>query len=329
MHAVHTYAGQRDIVCFRVYNSIFEEYRPLEYIESTNTYAWIGSDYIHTTSTRVEMVSYVPKAKLGINGYQYHALFGGRRNSAGQESFIFFVRYGNNNRPVWTRNADTSGAIGAYPYDEWVALDCGSNDGLTASWEGLETGKAGSITSSKNVNGSVPLAIFAINAYNGYGHGYSLADRTVMKLRSFKVYESDVLVHDYIPCRRLSDGALGLYEPYWNQFYVNRGTSDLLAGRDVSKLQIAYEIPDQSQVGYAEVTPSVVVTDYTTGETLTEGVDYTVSYANNTAPGTGRVVLTGIGLYAGEIGGRDFKIYDGGPAVAYPNLSILVEWLIV
>ena len=316
-----TYAGKRDIVCFRVYNSIFEEYRPLEYIESTNTAAWIGSDYIHTTSTRVEMVSYVPKAKLGLNGYQYHALFGGRRNSAGQESFIFFVRYANNNKPVWTRNADTQGANGAYPYDEWVALNCGSNNGLTASWEGLETGNSGSLTSSANVKGSVPLAIFGINAYNGYGHNYSLTDRTVMKLKSFKVYENDKLVHDYIPCRRLSDGAIGLYEPYWNQFYVNRGTSDLLAGRDVAKLQIAYEIPDQPQVGYAAVTPAVVVTDYTTGETLTEGVDYTVSYIDNTAPGTGRVVLTGIGDYVGEIGGRDFKIYDGGPATPYPNLS--------
>ena len=316
-----TYAGQRDIVCFRVYNSIFEEYRPLEYIESTNTAAWIGSDYIHTTSTRVEMVSYVPKAKLGLNSQQYHALFGARRNSNSQESFNFYVRFGNINKPVWTRNAETGGTAGAYPYDEWVALNCGTNNGLTASWEGLETGTYGSLTSSKNVNGSVPLAIFCLNSYNGYGHNYSLTDRTVMKLKSFKVYENDKLVHDYIPCRRLSDGAIGLYEPYWNQFYVNRGTSDLVAGRDVAKLQIAYEIPDQAQVGYAAVTPAVVVTDYTTGETLTEGVDYTVSYVDNTAPGTGRVVLTGIGDYAGEIGGRDFKIYDGGPATPYPNLS--------
>ena len=316
-----TYTGQRDIVCFRVYNSIFEEYRPLEYVEATNNNVWVGSDYIHTTSTRVEVVSCVPKATLGINGSRYQAILGGRRNSASQESFVFFARFNGSNRPVWSRNAETQGTDNSYPYDEWVSLDCGGDNGLVASWEGLETGLTGSLTSSKNVNGSVPLAIFANNVYNGYRLRYSISDYIAMKLKSFKIYENGELVHDYIPCRRLSDGKIGLYERKWNRFFVNRGAGELLAGRDVSKLHIAYEIPDQAQVGYAAVTPAVTVTDYTTGETLTEGVDYTVSYTNNTAPGTGRVVLTGIGVYAGETGGRDFKIFDGGPATPYPVFS--------
>ena len=41
---------------------------------------------------------------------------------------------------------------------------------------------------------------------------------------------------------------------------------------------------------------------------LTEGTDYSVSYLNNTAPGTGSVVLTGMGNYAGTRS-LDFTIY--------------------
>ena len=45
------------------------------------------------------------------------------------------------------------------------------------------------------------------------------------------------------------------------------------------------------------------------GRALTEGTDYSVSYLNNTAPGTGSVVLTGMGNYA-DARSLDFTIYE-------------------
>ena len=318
---VGTYAGERDMVCFRVYNSIFEEYTPLEYIESPGTTgSWLGLDYYQRTSTWVRVVSYVPSDKLSAGTYQ--VLFGSRRWSTGQEAFEFAYRWNNANKPVWVRNAETGGANNSYPYDEWVELVCGTNNGLTASWKGLKSGKTGSLTSSKNVSGAVPFALFALNRFNGYTFNYDIADYALgLKVASFQICEGETMVRDFKPVRRLEDGEVGLYDPVENVFIAKRGSGAFLAGREYTPLDIAYDIPDQPVHNGVPATPQVTVTDYTTGATLTEGVDYTVSYADNDAPGTARVVLSGIGTYAGIVGGKEFKTYDGGPATPYPNLS--------
>ena len=52
--------------------------------------------------------------------------------------------------------------------------------------------------------------------------------------------------------------------------------------------------------------PAVTVVDGTT--TLTPGTDYTVSYSNNNAPGTGTVTVTGAGDYAGSSATKNFTI---------------------
>jgi hypothetical protein len=48
-------------------------------------------------------------------------------------------------------------------------------------------------------------------------------------------------------------------------------------------------------------TPKPTVTDAERGATLREGVDYTLSYANNAAIGEGTVTVTGKGNYTGSI----------------------------
>ena len=56
---------------------------------------------------------------------------------------------------------------------------------------------------------------------------------------------------------------------------------------------------DQPQftVTGSEIRPAVTVT--LNGKTLTEGIDYTVSYANNIEIGTATVTVTGTGNYTG------------------------------
>jgi len=54
------------------------------------------------------------------------------------------------------------------------------------------------------------------------------------------------------------------------------------------------------------LTPAVVVKDGTT--VLAPNTDYTVSYSNNTAPGTATINVTGIGNYAGSTGSATFTI---------------------
>jgi len=65
------------------------------------------------------------------------------------------------------------------------------------------------------------------------------------------------------------------------------------------------DVPDQTATG-SPITPVVVVKDGTTVLTLT--TDYTVSYSNNTDPGTATISVTGAGNYLGSTGSVTFTI---------------------
>jgi hypothetical protein len=68
-------------------------------------------------------------------------------------------------------------------------------------------------------------------------------------------------------------------------------------------------------------TPGILVSGIASGQ-------YTVSYANNTRPGTGTVTITGKGLYTGSLS-ASFKIQlatPGTPTVANVANGIKVQW---
>ena len=60
---------------------------------------------------------------------------------------------------------------------------------------------------------------------NAYG-------KCVAKVYSAKIYESGVLVRDFIPCKNAS-GVIGLYDLVNNQFYQNAGTGTFIAGSEI------------------------------------------------------------------------------------------------
>lgn len=82
---------------------------------------------------------------------------------------------------------------------------------------------------------------------------------------------------------------MGAYSGYKRIEYTIKPAS--LSGAKVSPSQVSYTYDGSAK------TPSVTVG--LGGKTLASGTDYTVSYANNVAVGTGRVTVTGKGNYAG------------------------------
>lgn len=54
----------------------------------------------------------------------------------------------------------------------------------------------------------------------------------MMKLYLFKIYDNDVLVRDFIPCKNTS-GIVGLYDTVNNQFYQNAGSGTFIAGPEI------------------------------------------------------------------------------------------------
>ena len=58
----------------------------------------------------------------------------------------------------------------------------------------------------------------------------------MMKLYLFKIYNNDVLVRDFIPCKNPS-GTVGLYDSVNNQFYQNAGTGTFIAGPEIPSIE--------------------------------------------------------------------------------------------
>lgn len=73
---------------------------------------------------------------------------------------------------------------------------------------------------------------------------------------------------------------------------------------------VSLSVPVPERVLWDEATEQPVVVPAST-RTLTESVDYTVSYADNAAPGTGKAVVKGQGGYAGSIKTVEFSIAAG------------------
>ena len=114
-----------------------------------------------------------------------------------------------------------------------------------------------------------------------------------VRLSLTAIFHDESLERQMIPCRRLSDNELGMYDLVRREFLTNIGTGSFAAGPE--GLGCA-EIPPQIYSGQSEICPEVVVRN--AGQTRVEGVDYTVSYSDNTAIGIGKATITGIGDYA-------------------------------
>ena len=76
------------------------------------------------------------------------------------------------------------------------------------------------------------------------GFAYTAQRSFAQKLYGSKIYQDDVLVRDFIPCKTPS-GAIGLYDIAGNQFYSNSGTGLFTAGPEtppvvVDKITINY-----------------------------------------------------------------------------------------
>lgn len=59
-------------------------------------------------------------------------------------------------------------------------------------------------------------------------YGTNFNAKVSAQLYQFKIYENDVLVHDYVPALRDLDTKPGLYDVVANEFKVNNGTGEFL-----------------------------------------------------------------------------------------------------
>ncbi len=108
-------------------------------------------------------------------------------------------------------------------------------------------------------------------------------------------------------------------------FYFNNATS-VRASCSIKAVARSFSsctfstIPDQYYTGSA-IKPTVTITD-SSGNVLTQGTDYTLSYTNNINIGTATVTVSGIGKYAGESKTMNFRIVESG-ATGYFGITVV------
>ena len=84
-------------------------------------------------------------------------------------------------------------------------------------------------TKTGNFNGTINFFIFCRNHGNGTYGMYAKG----MRYYYLKMWLDDVLVRDYIPCYRKSDGEIGMYDIVSNSFFTNAGSGTFEKGDDV------------------------------------------------------------------------------------------------
>ena len=113
------------------------------------------------------------------------------------------------------------------------------------------------------------MYIFGLN-YNGTVQYF-----TKCKLYSMKLYEDSIIVRDFIPCYRKSDGEIGLYDLVNNVFYTNKGTGTFLKGENVYLSDVARRNDAVIKFANSEYKKSKnllrIVQDYTRTATIAEG----------------------------------------------------------
>lgn len=174
-----------------------EGYTELEYIQSTGT-QYIDTGFKPNNNTRVDMKAAV------VNTASTSVMFGTRHAA---NSTMFYLLVGNGAvKSYYNTSSSVSFGITAYA----------KNDISMAKEKLTVNGESGSYTNATfQCNYSMPL--FALRTADTV-HYYSS-----IKLYECQIYDNDVLVRDYIPCRN-PYGVVGLYDLVNGQFYGNAGT---------------------------------------------------------------------------------------------------------
>ena len=189
-------------------------YVELEYLESSGT-QYINTEIVPKSTTRiVSDFSFVelPSGSLAASGWV----------NGGGKQFWFGVGSDGNFKASVSGNATSSPA--------GVAADTGRHSfdisTSTLEFDGTEFANQGSAFTDE-ASGNT-LYLFAGHVtWSPY-----VAYQTKMRLYSCQIYDGASLVRDFVPVRRVSDSAVGLYDCVAGSFFANAGSGSFSAGSE-------------------------------------------------------------------------------------------------
>lgn len=175
-------------------------YTRLEYIESTGT-QYISTGITPTENTKV-VIEFNSSSSSGVvfgqdSGYKVNAFM-----------FAMTVVVFDSTKKDISISANAKHTVQVAP--KAFKIDDGPSQYIYAN----------------KVKAAYPMSLFGNNRNGKFSEGVA------MKLYSFKVYENDVLIADYIPCKQ--GNAVGLYDDVAGAMNLPLGTGDFTAGPSVS-----------------------------------------------------------------------------------------------
>ncbi len=179
----------------------FEDlYEPLEYLESSGT-QYINTGIVDTNNTSIEVKHYT---STGTSVYGTTTGFNYTCSSTYPGGYWYY----------WDRN--TSGVGGASTTREIMTIKQDNNK-CYRNGTLVHTYTAVTFTDSQN------MWLFGRN-----GNG-TISDAGTTRIYYCKIWNNTTLVRDYIPCRRRSDGVLGLFDKVNYTFVTNSGSGTFKA----------------------------------------------------------------------------------------------------
>ena len=74
---------------------------------------------------------------------------------------------------------------------------------------------------------------YSLYIFNGNGAG-NLQTAFIGRIYSYKIFDGNTLVRNYIPCLRNIDNTIGLYDEANDVFYTNAGTGEFIKGNPIN-----------------------------------------------------------------------------------------------
>ena len=185
-------------------------YQEVEYIESTGT-QYIDTNVIPTSNLNGEFT-------LSANAYGYP--FG---STNGQDKDYWGMNFNCNGQYQLYYGTGSYPMIGIWQLNTKYIIKI-NNKKFYLNNELLYDFNNGSNTFTFNTNSTIYL--FALN-YNGVSYSQ-------FKMYNVKLWQNNTLVRDFVPCYRISDNVIGMYDTVNGVFYTNQGTGSFNKGSNVN-----------------------------------------------------------------------------------------------
>lgn len=237
-------------------------YTKIDYIEAA------GNQYIKTGVTANQNTRVVAEFSGAPRTKEQH-LFGCRTSTSSNDRFMFIAAGGS--APCYRSDFYNNNAKvpQKYNFTDKFKVDKNKNR-LYLNDELVAT----------NTNGTFSKK-YEIWLLGSNTAGKASPSKSGTRLHSCKIYDNDVLVRDFIPCKQ-EDGSIGLYDIVNKLFYKNAGTGAFISG-PISKPDPPYNVSYKIKNNYVTLTwdkPSDDVITYTVKYTKNNQLMYTETMEN-------------------------------------------------